>query len=240
LEKIVRALGLLYLLRKIGQFYVRQVCKKEFVSQVFDVHNERAIEFSFLFKNLIELAPKTILDVGTGMTALPHMLRNCGFVVSAIDNIRDYWPSSMFNRHFHVIDDDITNSKITQSFDCITCISVLEHIEDYSLAIRTMSDLLEKGSHLIITFPYHEKTYYPNVYKHPQSLVTKEYPFKTQAFSSNEILEWCKEFSLIKIKQEYWQMYEGEYWTCGREVIPPKMVSVDEKHQLTCLLFRKI
>lgn len=240
MERFVRSIGLLYVLRLLGQFYIKKVCEKEYKSQVFEAQNERPIEFSFVFKNLIELAPKKILDVGTGMTALPHLLSNCGFVVSAIDNVTDYWPRSMFNRHFYVIDDDITRPKIIDKFDCITCISVLEHIEDYTSAIKSMSELLKNDGYLIITFPYNEISYHPNVYKHPQSSVKKEYPFKTQAFSSNEISEWIGKFSLTKIKQEHWQFYEGDYWTCGPEVVPPKLVSAEERHQLTCLLFKKM
>lgn len=240
MEKLARYLGLIYILRALGQFYIKQVCKKEYLNQLPDIRNERTIELSFLFKNLIELAPKTILDVGTGMTALPHVLSNCGFIVSAVDNIRDYWPKGMFNRHFHVINDDITDAEIGGSYDCITCISVLEHINDFNSAMRSMSGLLKVGGFLLITFPYNDRAYYYNVYKHPDSTVVKEYPFVTQAFSDKEIADWCEKFSLSKIKQEYWQFFEGDYWTCGQELARPRMVNSNENHQLTCLVFKKL
>ena len=86
--------------------YLKWICRREFESQIFSRFNERPIEFSFVFRKLGEIYPKTILDVGTGTTALPHLMRNCGYLVTATDNVRDYWSSGMLNRHYHVIDDD--------------------------------------------------------------------------------------------------------------------------------------
>jgi len=105
--------------------YQKWVCRREFESQAFTRLNERPIEFGFVFRKLGEIYPRTILDVGTGTTALPHLMRNCGFLVTAIDNVHDYWSSGMINRHYHVIDDDITATRLTDTFDLITCISVL-------------------------------------------------------------------------------------------------------------------
>ena len=63
--------------------YPKWVCKREFESQSFKRFNERPVEFGFVFRKLSELYPRTILDVGTGTTALPHVMRNCGFLVTA-------------------------------------------------------------------------------------------------------------------------------------------------------------
>lgn len=109
--------------------YPKWICRQEFESQSFKRFNERPIEFSFVFRKLGEIYPRTILDVGTGTTALPHLMRNCGCLVTAIDNIRDYWSSGMLNRHYHVIDDNITKTRLSSTFNLITCISVLEHIQ---------------------------------------------------------------------------------------------------------------
>jgi 2-polyprenyl-3-methyl-5-hydroxy-6-metoxy-1,4-benzoquinol methylase len=145
--------------------YPQRICRQEFESQVFSRFNERPVEFAFVFRKLGELYPRKVLDVGTGTTALPHLMRNCGFVVTAIDNVRDYWPSGMQNRHYHIIDDDITNSRLEESFDAVTCVSVLEHIERSADAVANMFRLLNQDGHLIMSFPYTERAYVRNVYE---------------------------------------------------------------------------
>src|SRR4030088_3142396 len=93
------------------------------------------------------------------------MMRNCGQVVTAIDNVTDYWPTGMVNRHWKVIDDDILKPTISDKFDMVTCVSVIEHIEDHQTAFKNMIAMLKPGGHLIVTTPYSEKNPVPNVYK---------------------------------------------------------------------------
>ena len=59
-------------------------CKWEFTHQKFTLFNERPVEYGFVFKKLAEIYPRSILDVGTGTTALPHLMRNCGSLVTAV------------------------------------------------------------------------------------------------------------------------------------------------------------
>ena len=227
------------LIRRLGMFYVKRLCAREYSSQIVGFINERPIEFAFVFRQLVAFWPERVLDVGTGTTSLPHLMRNCGFHVTATDNVKDYWAAGMVNRHYHVIDDDITQSSLIGHFDTITCISVLEHIQDSQAAIKTMYKLLAPGGRLILTCPYNEKKYVHDVYKLSESAVTKKFSFVTQAFSRKELDLWQEELEFELIEQEYWQFFEGEYWTCGERVIPPRQVGVEEIHQLTCLLFRK-
>jgi hypothetical protein len=80
-----------------GRWYVNKVCSSEYRAQAFSAHNERPIEYRFALQALGDEHPKTVLDVGTGTTAWPHLLRSCGYVITAIDNVRDYWPAGMVN-----------------------------------------------------------------------------------------------------------------------------------------------
>lgn len=219
--------------------YPKRICRKEFESQTFTRFNERPIEFSFVFRKIGEIYPRTILDVGTGTTALPHLMRNCGYVVTASDNVQDYWPSGMLNRHYHIIDDDITETRLSGPFDLITCISVLEHIEKPDFAFRNMFSLLKPDGHLILTFPYKEKDYVRNVYELPGSSYGKGAPYITQSFSRSKVERWLRENRGTIIDQEYWQFWEGDYWTVGKQLIPPRRVTADDKHQLTCILIHK-
>ena len=142
------------LARQAGNWYIRRVCSAESDSQNFAHHNERPIEYRFALECLARVRPRTVLDVGTGTTSWPHLLRNCGFVVTAIDNVRDYWDRQMVNRHWTVLDVDITKVKEFHGpFDAVTCISVVEHIVDHENAVRNMLRVLAPGGLLIITTP---------------------------------------------------------------------------------------
>jgi len=215
------------------------LCKWEYEHQVLRF-SERPVEFSFVFRKLADIYPRQILDVGTGTTALPHILRNCGALVTATDNIKNYWSAGMFNRHYHVINDDITCTRLMRKFDLITCISVLEHIETPDIAMRNMFSLLNPNGHLILTFPYTEKNYVRNVYELTGSSYGQDAPYITQSFSRIELNQWLLENQGVIMEQEYWEFWSGDYWTVGCQIIPPLKVSADDKHQLSCIHMQKL
>tara|TARA_B110000285_G_scaffold235135_1_gene315056 strand:+ start:1616 stop:2320 length:705 start_codon:yes stop_codon:yes gene_type:complete len=223
----------------LGQKYINELVQAEYNDQSYLAFNERPVEFSFVFKQLATFCPPNILDVGTGKTALPHLMRNCGFKVTAIDNVRDYWPNGMINRHYLIIDDDITNSKLTQRFDLITCVSVLEHIVNFEKAIENMAKLLNNGGHLVISFPYNENKYCENVYMLKESTAPKDMPFVTQAYSRDQITAWCTKYNLSIVEQEYWAYFEGDYWTAGERLKFPRKSSKTDVHQISCLVLMK-
>jgi hypothetical protein len=41
-------------------------------------------------KKLGESYPSSILDVGTGIVAVPHLMGNCGRLMTTTDNIHDH------------------------------------------------------------------------------------------------------------------------------------------------------
>lgn len=227
------------LVHRFGKWYCQKKCKNEYNDQKFIRINERPIEFGFVFQQLMNTGPETVLDVGTGTTALPHMIRNCGFEVTAIDNVKDYWPQGMFNRHFHVIDDDITDTKLTKKFDFVTCVSVLEHIEKYDDAVANMLGLLNPGGHLALTCPYNENQYLENVYKMPGAGYGQNLPFVCQMYSRKQLDNWLEQNNSKLVEQQFWQFWDGEYWTFGNQLTPPKMVTKDDLHQLSCMLIQK-
>ena len=227
------------LLKKILTIYPDYSTKNEFNNQSFTRFNERAVEFSFVFRKISELYPKTILDVGTGTTALPHLMRNCGPLVTAVDNIKDYWPNGMTNRHYHVINDDITHTQLSGSFDMVTCVSVLEHIQHFDAAVANMLKLLNPYGHLIITCPYTDDNYVKNVYDLEDSSYGKENSFVAQSYSRKNLTNWLKNGNAAVVEQEYWQFWEGKFWTCGNQIIPPVKVSVHDRHQISCILIKR-
>ena len=89
-----------------------------------------------MFRQLNALQPQRVLDVGSGISALPSLLATCGFLVTATDNVSDYWTSGMLNRHWHTVDDDIRRSRLTGQYDAVLCISTLEHIPEHADAVQ--------------------------------------------------------------------------------------------------------
>ncbi|HEV8394014.1 MAG TPA: methyltransferase domain-containing protein [Vicinamibacterales bacterium] len=216
---------------------LRALVRREYERQRFKRYNERPVEFAFVFRAIARLAPRTILDVGTGTTALPHLMRNCGAVVTATDNVRDYWPRGMTNRHFHVVDDDIRHTRLRDSFEMVTCISTLEHIVPAHEAVRSMLERLTPGGHLVITCPYTEHEHVDNVYALPESSRGQRNSYVAQSFSRADLDSWFKAAEIVE--QEFWRYWTGPHWTEGDEIIPPEPSRANRPHQHICLLIRK-
>ncbi len=201
--------------------------------------NERPLELGFALRHLTEIAPKNVLDVGAGQSSWPHTLSGCGFNVTAVDKISAYWKGVYFNRHFHIINDDITQSKLQEQFDFITCISVIEHIPNHLDAFDGMFKRLEPGGHLLITCPYNETRYVENVYTLPEASYGKNEAFICQVLSREQIDTWMKDKPATIVQQEYYQVFTGELWTFGERLLPMKQVDHGELCHLTCLLIQK-
>lgn len=229
------------LVHNAGRWYAQKVCSSESRGQVFRVQNERPIEYRFALEALAEVRPRTVLDVGSGTTAWPHLLRTCGWVVTAIDNIRDYWPNGMTNRHWKVWDVDILDHPEKRSnarYDAITCISVLEHIADHKRAVRNMVELLKPGGHLILTTPFSSHHPHPNVYTHPDALYGKDAPYICRSSSATELKEWLS-CGLTLERRELWRLFTGPVWATGERSIPHQVETEEQPHQLGCFLLHK-
>jgi len=224
---------------RFGAWYNRELCRGEYESQVRKI-NERPVEFRFVFDQLSQLNARSLLDVGTGTTALPSLLRTCGYLVTAMDNVTDYWPDGFSNRHYYVLDDDIRNPALRETFDVVTCISVIEHIPEHQAAIRSMCRLLNPGGRLIVTFAYNEAQYYPNVFDLPEvDPKFRGLPYICQIFSRREVTEWVESNGMSIAAEELWRLYTGELIACGGNIVPPVRAGANDKHHLMCLALRK-
>jgi SAM-dependent methyltransferase len=228
------------LIRKGYNFLLRPLLKRSCESGSSSEINERIIEYRFFFNILKDLfsKPKNILDVGTGTSPFPAVLQQCGFEVSAIDNMKDYWNGDILNTHYYVIRDDITGTKLKEKYDMITCISTLEHVKDYMSAIKNMWKLLRPNGDLILTFPYNREEYVSNVYDLEEcSIHPKEYI--CQLFSNKDIHEMIKDrFGIFK--EERWKCFSGSYWRCGERYSNPKLETFVEDPDLLCSWWKKI
>lgn len=227
------------LVHKCGTWYIQRVCDSESHAQRFTNHNERSIEYRFALDCLSAKRPKSVLDVGTGTTAWPHLLRNCGFVTTAIDNVRDYWDCHMVNRHWTVLDIDITSpDQSLGPFDAITCISVIEHIVDHESAVHHMLKMLNPGGLLIVTTPYNHHEPCPNVYARPDALYDQDAPYICRSHSISEITRW-ESLGARLARRELWQLFSGSVWATGERVAWVKAEDENKPHQLGCFAFEK-
>ena len=216
------------------------ITKREFEDQRWEKRNERPIEYGFALDVLRDTCPKTVLDVGTGLTAWPSLLRTCGYVVTALDNVEDYWPAGMFNRHWHVLNDDIRAPRTSEAYDAITCLSVLEHIEESAAAVGGMFSLLKPGGSLVLTCPYKEDEYVPNAYDLPKAGYGHNAPYVCQQYDRTHINAWLKDNDAELVNQTFWRFFDGVYWTEGSALEPPKKVRKTARHQISCMHFRKL
>lgn len=193
--------------------------------------NERSIEYAFVFKVITDVAPKNILDVGTGRTALPALIKTCRINIAAIDSGKKQVKE---NKHFKVKRNDILNPTIKGCFDLILCVSVLEHIPDYNTAIKNMASLLSPNGILLLTFPFTKNAFVENVYKLKES---KHKEGLCHAFTENELDKWQQNNRLRKMRYEYWEVYSGKYWSCGKRLPKPK--TNNDRCHLACVCLER-
>jgi SAM-dependent methyltransferase len=201
--------------------------------------NERTIEYSFALNCLANQYPTSVLDVGTGTAAWPQLLANCGYSVTALDEGDSFWGHRPSNRHHHIFHGDITNPAIEDKFDAITCLSVIEHIQEHEAAVRGMRSLLSSGGCAILSFPYSERHFVENVYSLPGVSYGIDAPYICRVYSRREIDQWLAAGFEVE-RQEYYRIFTGDLWAFGERLRPPVKTTADEPHHLTCILLRAI
>ncbi|MFW9973309.1 MAG: class I SAM-dependent methyltransferase [Candidatus Odinarchaeota archaeon] len=128
--------------------------------------NERIVEIPFLYKNLDFHKMNKILDLGCVGSKISLQLSSLGYQVVGVD----YRPFIFKHKNLKFIqgnffDIDLAN----ESFDCVICISTIEHIglPAYNIdpfehgdkkAIEKIYNLLKRGGKLILTVPFGKAT----------------------------------------------------------------------------------
>lgn len=223
-----------------GRAYLRRLLRGEHEAQAFHRHNERTAEYGFALKAIGHLAPRTVLDVGTGTTAWPALVRDLGCVVTAIDNVRDYWPEGMVNRHWQVLDHDIQAGPAPGvPFDLVTCISVLEHVRDHATALRHMLGSLRPGGHLVLCGPYTDREYVEDCYRAPGAdPAAASMPYICRSYSRSERDGWLSLGAEI-VRERYSRGWTGRHWCQGQRIAPMEPSSLEGPHNHACFLLRR-
>ena len=177
--------------------------------------NERGVEYGYALAELSKLGGiERVLDVGSGDSSWPHLLSYCGYQVTAIDKWDDFWTRPPTNRHFRVLNEDITDPLyVPYGLDAITCISTLEHIEQYELALQNMAWLLRMGGHLILTIPCTNKGYRKGVHG--------DRSYITQSFTLKQVDSWERDYFGRLMGHKYYAGFKGDYWNEGERLSPP-------------------
>ena len=153
--------------------------------------------------------------------------------------MEDYWGETIINHHYYIKQDDIINTNIKDKFDCITCISVLEHIRESNQAIKNCAKLLKDKGYLLLTFPYKEDKYIGNAYELENSNIKDKPDYICQMYARSNIEEWINENNLKIISQEYYKVFAGDYWEQGEKLFPQIETNARESHHLTCIVLQK-
>jgi len=225
-----------------GRAYVRRLADEDAKSATYRHDNERSAEYSFALRQLALMSPRPqrVMDVGTGRTAWPHLLYSAGMAVTAIDNVKDYWPEGMINRHWPVIDVDITRPNgFDQTFDAITCLSVLEHIPNHQAAVQQMTSRLNPEGVLILTCPFSAgEPYCEDVCSRSDASRPKTHQYLCQSFNRQTLESW-QTIGLRLVGSEFWSMFTGPVFRTGKSA-PWRLVTLDEPHQLGCFALQRV
>jgi len=117
-------------------------------------HWSRVWEYPFVFE---KIRGGKILDVGGGWSFFPaymyHHLHGTKISISDNDPHIVNWHKKNNISYGDIYLDDITESKFPDNeFDCIVCISTLEHIPDKIEALREMKRILKPDGTLLLSF----------------------------------------------------------------------------------------
>ena len=122
----------------------------------------RIVEIPFLYKNLNFENIHKILDLGCVGSKTSLQLASLGYEVVGVD-IR---PNPLKHHNFRFIQGNFINLNLQpETFDCVICISTIEHIGLPAYNIKSFDDgdkkainkifyILKKGGQLLLTVPY--------------------------------------------------------------------------------------
>lgn len=113
-------------------------------------------EFDYAIQKLIEINPKTILEIGSGIGLFLDKIRNA-FNVSAIETSSK--AIEVLNEKGIKLDDG--NSQ----YDFIVAFQVVEHIADVKSFLTSILSKLKLNGHLLLTMPNSESEYMKEVYQ---------------------------------------------------------------------------
>lgn len=184
---------------------------------------ERTVEYAEGLRLLNRVAPHRVLDVGSGKSLWPALVRSLGYSkhrvkIVAMDNVTDYWRGGALlpPQAVPLVDDNILEPRhVRGPFDVVTCISTLEHIDKPEAAVQNMLHLLRPGGALYMTFPFHPRQGHPNIYRHPACNIGRGWKFPCRVFCDGDLVEWSDLDGFAHHDLQSYRVFTGPYWGCG-------------------------
>jgi len=203
--------------------------------------NERPYEYAFALQHLPYGENIKVLDVGTGKTAFGALLKNCNYFVDCLESTQYRRGWLPLNTHCNLINDDIVNTVLPENtYDAVTCISVLEHIEQYDQAVKNMVKILKPGGRLILTIPFNHNRFIENCYTQKESNRHQQnVSIICKVYSIREMEKWCTSNNARVGKQVLGRCWSGPFWNSGEWLRSYNIVTKEEQHDHCCLVLIK-
>lgn len=167
----------------------------------------------FLKKELKKIVSKSanILEIGCGGCVILEQLKNDGHKVLGVDS-SPFAVSEGKKRGIKVINDFFPSPKITESFDLIFCVDVLEHIDDYTNFINEQISRLNQNGLIVVNVPDATES----ILIGDISLAMHQH---LNYFTTKSLHALLKESGLVNINIET-SNYGGSLYACGKKAIP--------------------
>lgn len=127
----------------------------------------RSYEYPWAYHQLKGLGPSRILDIGGALSGLQFVLAKEGSDVHNVDPFVDYGSgeydvdpvaehaalNTLFGTHVTLHRSTLPEATIHGSFDAVTCISTIEHLDpvDIEETMKRITELLKPGGLLVVT-----------------------------------------------------------------------------------------
>ena len=129
--------------------------KRREVEEKDQIDRPVAMTGPFLHEKVLEMTARLpggrVLDIPCGQGALVERLKAQGFEVFCGDLDPEWY--RIEGGHFHQVDLNDNLPYKDQTFDCVTCVEGIEHLENPHHLVREISRVLKPGGQTIITTP---------------------------------------------------------------------------------------
>jgi len=106
----------------------------------------------------VQLSGCTVVDIGCGGGILAESMANAGATVTGIDMAEGQLAVAKLHQHESGAQVDYRKataeelaSEAAESFDIVTCLEMLEHVQDPSLVIKSCAEMVKPGGHVFFS-----------------------------------------------------------------------------------------
>jgi 2-polyprenyl-6-hydroxyphenyl methylase/3-demethylubiquinone-9 3-methyltransferase len=169
------------------------------------LHDINSVRLNFIIRN-IKMRGLHVLDIGCGGGILTESIANQGAIITGIDASKE--SISVASKHanennleinYLVSNAEELSKNITNKFDVITCMELLEHVPNPLSIIEAADKMIKPGGHIIFS------TINRNLKAYAFAILAGEYilnliPKGTHQYEKfikpSELINWCSQYKL--------------------------------------------